>query len=126
MACYKPLRESASRNEWFFVDKLRYDLSNVTARSATLEVVTKQKVSIFEEPSPTLDHGETNINVSKDSTKFPIYRFRSFLVQQEEFHHASFLMILNFDPLNVHFDFLMRRSVGNSSVAIKQRTEIQI
>jgi hypothetical protein len=35
-------------------------------------------------------------------------------------------MILNFDPLNLRFDFLMEQSVGYSTVAIKQRMGIQI
>jgi hypothetical protein len=35
-------------------------------------------------------------------------------------------MILNFDPVNVRFDFLMGQSFGNSTVAIEQRMEIQI
>jgi hypothetical protein len=35
-------------------------------------------------------------------------------------------MILNFDPVKVRFDFLMGQSLGNSTVAIEQRMEIQM
>jgi hypothetical protein len=35
-------------------------------------------------------------------------------------------MIPFVDPLNLRFDFLMGRSVGNSTVAIEQRMGIQI
>jgi hypothetical protein len=35
-------------------------------------------------------------------------------------------MILNFDPVNVRFHFLMGQSLGYSTVAIEQRMEIQI
>jgi hypothetical protein len=40
-------------------------------------------------------------------------------MHEEKFHHASFLMILVFDPLNLRFDFLMGQSVGNSTVTIE-------
>jgi hypothetical protein len=59
-------------------------------------------------------------------TKFRMYRFGSLPLQEEKFHHTSLLMILDFDPLNVRFDFLMGQSVGNSNVAIEQRMGIQI
>jgi hypothetical protein len=55
-----------------------------------------------------------------------MYRSGSLPLQEEKFHHAPLLMILHFDPLNVHFDFLMGQSVGNSTVAIEQRMGIQI
>jgi hypothetical protein len=83
-------------------------------------------MAVFEAPAPALDRGETHSSFSKDSTKFPMYRFGSLPLHEEKFHHASLLMILHSDPLNVHFDFLMRRSVGNSTVAIEQRMGIQI
>jgi hypothetical protein len=105
---------------------LRYGLPNVITRSPRPEFVTKRKVAVFEAPPRTLDCGETNSSFSKDSTKFPIYRFGFLLLQEEKFHQASFLMILTFDPLNVRFDFLRRRSVGNSALAIEQRMGIQI
>jgi hypothetical protein len=55
-----------------------------------------------------------------------MYHFGSLPLQEETFHHASLLMILHFDPLNGYFDFLMGQSLGNSTVAIEQRMEIQI
>jgi hypothetical protein len=126
IACCKPLRENTCRNEWLFAEKLRYDLFNVRERSVRLKFVIECKVAVFEAPALTLDRGETNSSFSKDSTKFPIYRFGSLLLQEEKFHHASLLRILHFDTLNVHFDFLMGQSVGNSTMAIEQRMEIQI
>jgi hypothetical protein len=61
-----------------------------------------------------------------DFTKFRMYHFESLPLQEEKFHHASFLVILNFVPVKVPFDFLMGQSLGNSTVAIEQRMEIQI
>jgi hypothetical protein len=61
-----------------------------------------------------------------DFTKFRMYHFGSLPLKEEKFHHASFLMILNFDPVNMRFDFLMGQSVGHSTVVIEQRMEIQI
>jgi hypothetical protein len=61
-----------------------------------------------------------------DFTKFRMYHFGSLPLQEETFHDASFLMILNFDRVKVRFDFLMGQSLGNSTVAIEQRMEIQI
>jgi hypothetical protein len=119
LACCKPLREDTCRNGWLCAEKLRYDLSNVGGQSASVEIVTKSKVVVFEAPPRTLDRGETPSSFSKDSTKFSIYRFGSFPLQEEKFHHASFLMILHFDPLNLRFDLLMGESVGNSTVAIE-------
>jgi hypothetical protein len=55
-----------------------------------------------------------------------MYQFGSLPLQEEKFHHASFLVILNFDPVKVRFDFLMGQWLGNSTVAIEQRLEIQI
>jgi hypothetical protein len=83
------------QNGSFFVDKLRYGLPNIITRSPRPEFAIKWKVAVFEAPSLTLDRGETNSSFSKGSTKFPIYRFGSLLLQEEKFHHASFLMILN-------------------------------
>jgi hypothetical protein len=51
-----------------------------------------------------LDHSETSSSFFKDSTKFPMYRVRPFPLQEEKFHHASLPMILDFDPLDAHFD----------------------
>jgi hypothetical protein len=73
-----------------------------------------------------LDCRETNSSFSKDSTKFLMYRFRSLPLHEEKSHRASLLAILNFDPLNGHFDFLMGQSVGNSTVAVEPRMGIQI
>jgi hypothetical protein len=61
-----------------------------------------------------------------DFTKFRMYHFGSLPLQEEKSHHASFLMILNFDPVKVRFDLLKGQSLGNSTVAIEQRMEIQI
>jgi hypothetical protein len=47
-------------------------------------------------------------------------------VQEEKLRHASSLMILDLNPMNVHFDFLMGQSVGNSTVGVEQRMGIQI
>jgi hypothetical protein len=124
--CCKPFREDRCRNDWLFAEKLRYHLSNVRAGSASLEFVTNGKVAVFEAPVLTLDRGETNNSFYKDSIQFSIYRFGSFPLQEAKFHHASFLVILLFDPLNLRFDFLMGRSVGNPTVAIEQRIAIQI
>jgi hypothetical protein len=55
-----------------------------------------------------------------------MYRFGYLPLQGEKCHHASFLMILNVDPVKVRFDFLMGQSLGNSTIAIEQRREIQI
>jgi hypothetical protein len=55
-----------------------------------------------------------------------MYHFGPLPLQEEKFHQASFLMILNFDPVKVSFDFLIGPSLGNSTVAIEQRMEIQI
>jgi hypothetical protein len=51
------------------------------------------------------DRGEINSSFSKGSTKFLIYRFGSLPLQEEKCHHASLLVILHFDPLNLRFDF---------------------
>jgi hypothetical protein len=110
----------------FFADKLRYGLPNVTTRSLRPEFVIKCKVAVFEAPAPTLDRAETGSSFSMDFTKFRMYQFGSLRLQEEKFHHASFLMILSFDPVKVRFDFLMGGSLGNSTVGIEQRTEIQI
>jgi hypothetical protein len=61
-----------------------------------------------------------------DFTKFRMYHFESIPLQGEKFHHASFPLIRNFDSVKVRFDFLMGQSLGNSTVAIEQRMEIQI
>jgi hypothetical protein len=61
-----------------------------------------------------------------DFTKFRMYHFGSLPLQEGKFHHASFLMILNFDTVKVRFEFLMGQWLGNSTVAIEQRMEIQI
>jgi hypothetical protein len=61
-----------------------------------------------------------------DFTKFRMDHFGSLPLKDEKFHHASFLMILNFDQVKVHFDFLMGQWLGNSTVAIEERMEIQI
>jgi hypothetical protein len=61
-----------------------------------------------------------------DFTKFRMYHFGSLPLQEEKFYHAPFLMTLNFDPVKVRVDFLMGQSLGNSTVAIEQRMEIQI
>jgi hypothetical protein len=55
-----------------------------------------------------------------------MYRFGSLPLQEEKYRHASLFMILHFDPLTARFDFLMGQSVGNSTVAIEERMEIQI
>jgi hypothetical protein len=65
------------QKEMPFVEKLRYGLPNAISCSASPEFVIKRKVAVFEAPVPTLDRGETNSSFSKDSTKFPIYRFGS-------------------------------------------------
>jgi hypothetical protein len=77
-------------------------------------------------PALTLDRGETTSSFSMDFTQFRVCHFGSLPLQEEKFHHASVLMILNFAPVKVRFDFLMRQSLGNSTVAIEQRMEIQI
>jgi hypothetical protein len=74
----------------------------------------------------TLDRGETNSGFFMDFTKFRMYQVGSLPLQEEKFHYAFFHMILKFDPVKVHFDFLMGQSLGNSTVAIEQRMEIQI
>jgi hypothetical protein len=61
-----------------------------------------------------------------DFTKFRMYHFGSLPLQEEKSHQASFRLILSFDPVKVRFDFLMGQSLGNSTVAIEQRMEIQI
>jgi hypothetical protein len=61
-----------------------------------------------------------------DFTEFCMYHFGSLPLPEEKFHHASFLITLNFDPVKVRFDFLTGQSLGNSTVAIEQRMEIQI
>jgi hypothetical protein len=48
-----------------------------------------------------------------------MYRFARLPPQEEKCHHASLLMILDFDPLNAHFDFLMEALAGNSTVAVE-------
>jgi hypothetical protein len=60
------------QKEWLFAEKLRYDLSNVTAQWARPKFIIKRKVAVFEAPIPTLDRGETNSSLSKDSIKFPV------------------------------------------------------
>jgi hypothetical protein len=84
------------------------------------------KVAVFEAPASELDRGESDGSFSNGSTKLPIYRFGSLPLREEKCHHASLLLVLDFDPRNVRFDFLMGQSVGNSTVAIEQRMGIQI
>jgi hypothetical protein len=122
----RPLHEHTRRKERVFAEKLKYGRPNVSARSPRPEFVITRKVAVFEAPTPTLDCRETNISFSKDSTKFPMYHFRSLPLHEKKFRHASLLMILHLDPLNVHFNVLMGQSVGDSTVAIEQRMGIQI
>jgi hypothetical protein len=53
-------------------------------------------------------------------------RFGSLPLQEEKNRPASLLEIRHFDSLNAHFDFLMSRSVGDSTVAIEEGMKIQI
>jgi hypothetical protein len=73
-----------------------------------------------------LDRGDTNGSFSKESPKFPTYRFGSLPLQVKKCHQASLRLILDLDLLNAHCDFAMGQSVGNPAVAIEQRMGIQI
>jgi hypothetical protein len=55
-----------------------------------------------------------------------VYHFGSLPQQEEKSHHASLLMIRDFDLVNAHFDLLYGQSVGDSIVAIEQRMGLQI
>jgi hypothetical protein len=112
-SCCNLLREKTCRKECICPNKLRYGLPNITARWPRRKFVINWKVSVLEAPALMLDRGDTNGSFSKESPRFPTYRFGSLPLQGEECHQVSVRLILDFDLLNAHCDFVVGQSAGN-------------
>jgi hypothetical protein len=91
------VRQDACGEKWFITEKPRYDLRKVTQLSFWPVFVIKRKVARFETLAATLTCHQTDSGFSEDSTKISVCRLISPPLQEEEFHHASLLMLVLFD-----------------------------
>jgi hypothetical protein len=104
-ACGQSLRQDASREKAFIMEKLRSNLRKVSQRSCLPVFVIKGKLAHFEALAAVLDCRQTDGGFSESSTKFSIYRLGSLPLQREEFHYVSLLMFVHFGCVHVFLTF---------------------